>query len=293
MAAAMRWLLCLLLCSAAWADDFTVGPVALKPVGPASVEVRIGVSQPAALKLAPTVPLTWAPIRMRHDLRLKGLLEDSLLDSFYEEDLNDDGNYDELFVHKMDDGRVRIDQMPMEPLKTGPGAPETPYKADGSGDPRIYRLGPSANDIAVEYYVPPLMSIFLRHLYHLIHVREFPNPVLVVTVFEPCQGPTDKWSVPQDPSFKVMLPNPPQDPEAEPKLRVLHSWEPWPLDPRKGHTWIRGWWVALPIASAKEVVFQIAAGSNAPIGLSASVSYSLTPGTRLYTPPVIKPVWFQ
>ncbi len=288
----MKWLFVLLLCLAAGADDFSVGPVSTRLVSPGVSEVRIPVAQLRPLTLAPTVPLTWAPIRMRHDLRLKGLLEDSLLDSFYEEDLNDDGNYDELFVHAMDDGRVRIDQMPMWPLKTGPGAPEMPYKDDG--DPKVYRLGPSANDIAVEYYVPPMMSIFLRHLYHLIDVREFPNPVLVLTLFEPCQGPQDKWSVPQEPSFKVILPNAPKDPEAEPKLRVLHSWEPWPLDPSRGYGWIRGWWVAIPITGVKEVVFQVAAGAPEPgVGLSCGVSYSLTKGTRLYTPPVVQPVWFR
>ncbi len=256
-----------------------VSSITTREVGPGLFEVRVATTVTGLS--VPKVPLAWSYLRFEAPLKLKGLLEDSLLGSLYEVDLNGDRHLGEVRVDLKTDGQLKIDYSPVQALAPDASSPQQPYREDGS--PKIFTLDPYAPDFMVDYYNPPMMALELQFRDHEPQVQDFPNPCLQIMVSEPCVGPSNPRDLPGEPNFSLSFDSP-----EPPDQQLMFSW-----NPQVSNQWQRVVWVAIPLKSGpQETVFRLNCKDDTnPVAVSALINYALEPGKRWRTAPVTRPVW--
>ncbi len=260
------------------AQPFTLGPVSTRQVSPDTLEVRLQVATLRQLALAPEVPIPTSWLHFVGPVELGSLLESSLLGSLYAVDLNGNGRLDQLTVRPRE-GRLRIDQSPVEPLGASLDGPQQPFRSDGQ--PRRSMLDPDAPEFTVLFYQddPPYMGLDLQWRGHRPSVGSFPNPCLQLVVFEPCGQMSGPATLPDDPTFQLKFPG-------DPEQYQTYSWEPWVFQRlARPAQWLRSRWACLPLPATpgqEEIVFQVlTSGETDLVGLLAQVNYTTRPGERL------------
>lgn len=255
-----------------------VGPILSRPVGPGSYEIKVTVQVDQPLTV-PEVPVVSSYLRFVAPTPVPGWLqEDNLLGSLYQVDLNGDGQLSAVEARQVD-GQLRIDHLPVEVLGDDELSPQTPSNPDGS--PRRYTLGPDAPDFMVLFSHLPMMGLDLQHRGYDPEVESHPNPCLEILVFEPCVGPSSPADLPGEPNFKVQWDQP---------EHLMFNWEP-----ALSSQWVRSQWAVIPLeprAGRQEFVFRVSCDNDTnPVGVLAQVNYSLQPGVRCRTRPVLGRLW--
>lgn len=284
--------LCLLGCLSRLAGALPA-PVSLKPLqvkesAPASYDVQITAQVQQTLSGPSTVPVVSSYLRFVAPLRVRGLLEDNLLDSLYAVDLNGNRRMDQVNLGTRDDGTVRLDLMPVEALGEDELGPQQPYRQDGSL--KRYFLDPDSPSFMLLFFRPPMLGLELQHRGYRPTVEELPNPNLQVMVFEPCVGPSGPRDLCGEPNFQLSFPGP------EPESHLMFCWEP---DLFKSQNrmpqWLRLKWFTFPIpnqAGEHNFSFHLdCTGNSNPVGVLAQINYALEPGIRIRSTPCIQKVW--
>ncbi|MBT9586390.1 hypothetical protein IV102_23810 [bacterium] len=264
-----------------------VQPVSSRAIAPGCFEVRIQSQVMSPLTAVPQVPVVYSYLRLVAPLRVRGLMEDNLLDSFYAVDLNGNRILDQVSVDQRDGG-VRLDMMKVETVGARETGPQAPYREDGR--PKRYFLDPDCPEFMVLFYDPPRFGLELQHHGYRPTVDDMPNPSLQVMICEPCVGPSGPRDLCGEPDFKVSFSGP------APEQHLMFNWEPEFFQAKEQMPqWLRVSWFSVPLKAevgTQETVFQVDCSSDSnPVYLLAQVNYAQQPGVRLRTPAVWQQLW--
>jgi len=109
----------------------SLDPLQVKESSPGSFDLQITARVQQALSGPATVPVISSYLRFVAPLRVRGLLEDNLLESLYAVDLNGNRRLDQVSL-RGSEGQLRLDMMPVEALGEDELGPQQPYRQDGS-----------------------------------------------------------------------------------------------------------------------------------------------------------------
>lgn len=284
------YLLFLVLAPAwSWAQGEPVlldGPPRSRLTAPGAYDLEISTRVLRPLSVA-TVPVPTTYLRFVAPLRVDGLLEDNLLDSLYQVDINGNRILDEVSV-RVREGGLRLDMMPVETMSDSQWGDQRPYREDGSL--KRYFLDPDCPEFVVDFYQPPLFGLDLQHRGYRPDVQELPNPCLQVMVYEPCVGPSGPNDLPGEPTFQLSFPG------TAPDQNLMFVWQPELLAQLgQGAQWMRVKSFCFPLsAQPGEQVnkFHLECGNDSnPVGMWVQLNYALEGGVRKRGKPVVQTVY--
>ncbi len=153
--------LCLVTVGIALADSpFKIDTIKPREVSPGVVEVKLKTTLLEPLTFTETVPVPSAPIILNGRLQIKhALMEESVLGSFFHEDMDGDGHLNQVLVRPWEKG-VRIGGVKIETMGEGQSRQE-PYR--DNGEMKRYRLDPNGPEFSVLYFADPVIGMLFGH----------------------------------------------------------------------------------------------------------------------------------